>query len=424
MGQMLARPFPSDERIPISPIRANDVSQTILGRIANRRPEVRPFVDADVRDRLNRIWDKVRGDSLRYEAAIRPILNQLGVGLELVGEMRPSAKGGLEARYRIVDLRTAGMIAQSDWVEIAPRLGLSYASVTWDDGLRAAAKKAIEKLPALAVVHDDGITDGERGGQGILGRWIGMTFQNHLVEQGRNSLASHSVRLAADIAPPPDRGAKSAFLLTGTYNIYPSHLEVTLRLTGAEAWAERLYIERSSMPEGGRNLEDKRGRSLLEDHFPGPFGLTMLSPKGHAPYYKIGEKLSFSLGLAKTAEVYCFAADRTGIARLFPNARHPNAALPGGRSFRLPEDAEPGSCWAITEPPEISIIKCFALSPESARRLPPALTDLGQEIVPSLDEQGLLGAFRQATGGQLSEASLVATVVQERLSKPECVIEK
>ena len=138
------------------------------------------------------------------------------------------------------------------------------------------------------------------------------------------------------------------------------------------------------------------------DAVPVPLGLTLTTPKGSAPIYRVQDLLQLAVTASQDAYVYCYYRDHNGtIARVFPNRFQPDPYAVAGRSFAIPS-RESAFDIVFERPGAEEEVICLASYQEVGLRLPDYLkvADLTPLPVGSLDELA-------ATFGQIDSTGLV-----------------
>ncbi len=148
-----------------------------------------------------------------------------------------------------------------------------------------------------------------------------------------------------------------------------------------------------------------------KDAVPVPLGLTLTTPKGSAPIYRVQDLLQLAVTASQDAYVYCYYRDHNGtIARVFPNRFQPDPYAVAGRSFAIPSQ-ESAFDIVFERPGAEEEVICLASYQEVGLRLPDTLkvADLTPLPVGSLDELA-------ATFGQIDSTGLVQARLPIRVS--------
>ena len=126
---------------------------------------------------------------------------------------------------------------------------------------------------------------------------------------------------------------------------------------------------------------------------------------------RIGESLDLILRADREAWTYCFyrQSDRRWV-RIFPNPYQPEARLTAGRAVPMAGKAAAFDLKA-TGPEGVELVKCFAAKRPLAAELPAELAAMRTEPLDATWDGRLVQAFRRLKDTDLSESSLVVTVL-------------
>jgi peptidoglycan hydrolase-like protein with peptidoglycan-binding domain/curli biogenesis system outer membrane secretion channel CsgG len=137
---------------------------------------------------------------------------------------------------------------------------------------------------------------------------------------------------------------------------------------------------------------------------PNPLTLTLATPNGANPVYRVDQSLELTAIASQDSYVYCYYQDGGGtVTRIFPNQFEPDAHVIAGRPLAIPGAARFDIVFDRSGAREA--VACLASAAEVGLRLPPPLKtpDLQPMPVGSLDE--VVAAYR-ALDGVLAEARL------------------
>lgn len=141
-----------------------------------------------------------------------------------------------------------------------------------------------------------------------------------------------------------------------------------------------------------------------------PLQISMTTPKGVAPVYRLKEQLSMTVTTSRDAYVYCYYQDARGsVARIFPNKFRPNALINANNPLDLPGNNSRFGIIFDTAGAKEEVL-CVASTQEVGLRLPNKLKqkDLSPLPVSSLDE--LVGAYRKVASSGVTNARLSISV--------------
>jgi peptidoglycan hydrolase-like protein with peptidoglycan-binding domain/curli biogenesis system outer membrane secretion channel CsgG len=139
---------------------------------------------------------------------------------------------------------------------------------------------------------------------------------------------------------------------------------------------------------------------------PNPLTLTLATPGGTSPTYRLNQPLEMTVIASQDAYLYCYYQDaKGGIARIFPNQFQPDPYVQAGRAVDIPgQDA--GFDIVFDQVGAREEVACLASPRELGLNLPAELktADLRPMPVESLDD--LIEAFRRLDRVTLIEARL------------------
>jgi len=145
---------------------------------------------------------------------------------------------------------------------------------------------------------------------------------------------------------------------------------------------------------------------------PLPLQVSMTTPKGSRPTYRVRESLAMTVTTSRDAYLYCYYSDANGtVARIFPNKFAPDSYVAANKPTAIPgKDARYGIVF--DKPGASEEILCLASEREVGLRLPDALKqqDLTPLPVASLDD--VAAAYRRADTTRTAEARLPITIAK------------
>jgi len=137
-----------------------------------------------------------------------------------------------------------------------------------------------------------------------------------------------------------------------------------------------------------------------------PLQVSMTTPKGPRPTYRVRESLAMTVTTSRDAYLYCYYEDANGtVARIFPNKFTPDSYVSANRPTAIPgKDARYGIVF--DKPGASEEVLCLASEREVGLRLPDALKqkDLTPLPVGSLDD--VVQAYRKADTTRTADARL------------------
>lgn len=145
---------------------------------------------------------------------------------------------------------------------------------------------------------------------------------------------------------------------------------------------------------------------------PAPLRVTMTTPKGLSPTYRVREALAMTVTTSQDAYLYCYYSDAGGtVARIFPNKFTPDSYVTANRPTSIPgKNARFGIVF--DKPGATEEVLCVASEREAGLRLPDRLKqqDLAPLPVSSLDE--MVQAYRQTGAKRVADARLSIKVAK------------
>jgi peptidoglycan hydrolase-like protein with peptidoglycan-binding domain/curli biogenesis system outer membrane secretion channel CsgG len=139
---------------------------------------------------------------------------------------------------------------------------------------------------------------------------------------------------------------------------------------------------------------------------PLPLQVSMTTPKGRKPVYRVRESLAMTVTTSRDAYLYCYYSDANGtVARIFPNKFAPDSYVAANRPTAIPGKSG-GFGIIFDKPGATEEVLCLASEREIGLRLPDSLKqkDLAPLPVASLDD--VAAAYRKAGPGRTADARL------------------
>lgn len=442
-GQVAVEP-PDPAELPIAGTVAQDVLDDALAALVRAAAELRSearltaIVQGALRDRIAQIWRDTADKDAR-QAASDALLKAASVDLKLVGAFR-CLTGALEARLRLLSVGVPGLASQTGWERLADRCDQTAAAAVTLDGFIASAAEALAPdLAGARMLYYHGLTRGESGVHTAFGREVARRLAAALIDRRdrvyRGALAGglraeridyghaawERIAAGADAVTALVGADSERFLLEGSYTLQGdgrgSFLVFLRGQDGDRPWQRPVHGLPADLD---REAPLPRPLELFAEAVPGPFGLRLVSDRGEAPDYRIGEDLRFGIALGTEAYVQCFTADdQENVARILPNRFLPLARLGVHDTLLLlpdqltPEGYPAGSRirWPLREPPGVMVIKCVASSRPILPRLPADLQDLSSALLEGMTVARLLEVLRSSLDpNDRDEASLTVTV--------------
>lgn len=422
-------PFRRDD-LPVGPAAADGFNDALLAALVRQadgryafvgRRELAPVI-ADLEqtgqgldDPVAAIAPNARADVLIL-GALSPASSGLGLAYKAMGvakELRgqvlaatqprtvpmPEAGAGLhiDAALERLARELANAAADARTVRLA---GIRYQAT----GIETPLARYLEErlVTALTAAY----------GKLAIGRAIAIT---------RAALTAEQVaRMRGVDAAPRDLAAANAdkqpdaYNLSGSYWDFGDGVQLVVTLHGADGRtvAGTQHIAAASLPPGLARRPPADFQALRENDNLGDIKLTLSSDRGRHPSYRIGEKMNLLIRLGRTAWLYCYYLQADGATvRIFPNAHHRVARLDGGRLHTIPGELFPFDL-NVTEPAGAELLKCFAANRDVAAELPAELRAPDSKLVPPALAQRLPLVFQALRNAEVSEASMVMTVVR------------
>ena len=143
-----------------------------------------------------------------------------------------------------------------------------------------------------------------------------------------------------------------------------------------------------------------------------PLSVSVTTPKGPSPTYKVKEALAMTVTTSRDAFIYCYYSDANGsIARVFPNRFSPDPYVAGGKSTTIPGK---NSRFGIVfdEPGAEEEVLCIASERELGRRLPDDLKKEALKPLPIESLDDVATEFRKVDPKSVKEARLSIRVAK------------
>lgn len=142
---------------------------------------------------------------------------------------------------------------------------------------------------------------------------------------------------------------------------------------------------------------------------PRPATLTVVTDRGSAGRYKVGETMQVLISSDRQTEVYCFYQSASGeIVRVFPTRFSPHATLKAKQLLKLP-GSQPFS-FQFDRKHSREEVRCLGLDSSMAGKLPKLLRGSGFEPLPVSSLDALVETIRGAAGEEVSVGKVVVTV--------------
>jgi curli biogenesis system outer membrane secretion channel CsgG len=141
--------------------------------------------------------------------------------------------------------------------------------------------------------------------------------------------------------------------------------------------------------------------------------LTLTTPRGPRPGYRVGETMVVAVQPTQDAYVYCYYQDSTGtVARIFPNRFQPDPFLRAGTRVEIPPAGTKSFALRFDKPGGSEAVACLGADREIGLRLPNRLKaqDLEPLPVSGLDE--VASQFREMPGARVDDARLAVEVMR------------
>ena len=142
---------------------------------------------------------------------------------------------------------------------------------------------------------------------------------------------------------------------------------------------------------------------------PKPPVLNVVTDRGGAPRYKVGEVMQVLVSSDRQAEVFCFYQSAAGeIVRVFPTRFASDATLKAKQLLKLP-GSQPFS-FQFDRRNSREEVRCLGLDTSVAAKLPKLLGGAGFEPLPVASMNALVDTIRRTAGEDISVGGVVVTV--------------
>jgi serine/threonine-protein kinase len=142
---------------------------------------------------------------------------------------------------------------------------------------------------------------------------------------------------------------------------------------------------------------------------PKPPTLTVVTDRGSAPRYKVGDTMTLTVSIERQAEVFCFYQSAAGeIMRVFPNRFSPDATVKAKQALRLPGNQP--FAFKFDRKNSREEVRCLGLDTSMAARLPKLLGGSGFETLPYATMNALIDTIRRTAGDEVAVGGVVVTV--------------
>lgn len=137
--------------------------------------------------------------------------------------------------------------------------------------------------------------------------------------------------------------------------------------------------------------------------------LTVVTDRGTAPRYKVGETMQVTVNSDRQTELYCFYKGSSGgIVRVFPTRFAPDATIKPRQPVKLP-GKQPFS-FQFDKPRINEEVRCLGIDSATAAKLPKVFGGAGFEPVPAASFTALIDLVRQTAGEDVAMGGVVVTV--------------
>ena len=142
---------------------------------------------------------------------------------------------------------------------------------------------------------------------------------------------------------------------------------------------------------------------------PKPPVLNVVTDRGGAPRYKVGEVMQVLVSSDRQTEVFCFYQSAAGeIVRVFPTRFASDATLKARQLLKLP-GSQPFS-FQFDRKNSREEVRCLGLDTSVAAKLPKLLGGAGFEPLPVASLNALVDTIRRTAGEDISVGGVVVTV--------------
>lgn len=422
-------------KIPISTKVAEEFNEQLLASLLQKSKGRHQFI---ARNALKTIISDMSETGALDEPgddAIAALMKRArDVDILIEGRMRLEGKK-IFLVYKAVQMDGA-IVAQTKpaVIELKPQtIAARNDLLTLDQAVLAAAKKLSESINDITELRLGGIRYQTTGIQPEFGRFLQERMAAGLEEAYSNVLSQRRIKVrnlkigknvrgiavqARKLKDAHATDSATSYLFTGSYWLLGDIIELRFNLKNKEnlstSWIGRI---RKSVVAGLQLKPKSDFEDLRENDGLGPFRFQLTSGRGKDPTYKIGDNLDLLMRLEEDSWAYCFYHQADGkVIQILPNppfwqmlaqplfAKHKAHVMPGKTTF--PFDL------TFVPPVGRELVKCFAVSRNVTKELPPALQGRSLEPLPKNMVKGLSRRFRQLPHAGVVEASLVITVTK------------
>jgi TolB-like protein len=421
------------------PIRT-DVAESlndVLMQALNKRSRGRYRLVA--RSELSTIMSDVEQTGASdYDGVINRLMeNAASIDVLITGTIRP-ATGGVNLSYKAIDLEgNVIVVTTQKLIELSEdQLSLSKTVLTLEAALDQAAKHFAYQVSDLMILVPKGVRYQSSGAQPDVGRYIEEKFVTQLVSEYDSVITDRRLRVQRpralppmqhrgltikhkQLAPEPSR-PEGVYELEGSYWNFADAVEVRLSLLGSNdesiAWSER--VQKASFPAGLVFEPPEDLQQLRDTDEAGAIDLYLSTSHGEDPVYRVGDNIELVMRSSQDAWLYCFYRQANGeTIQILPNAYMSQSRdLPTLRADRetvIPDARIFPFAFEVTEPLGAEIVKCFATNRDITRQLPESFRGESLDpISPSLVQQ-MSRLVRRSSDAEVTEASVVITVVEK-----------
>jgi hypothetical protein len=241
-----------------------------------------------------------------------------------------------------------------------------------------------ERFVSAALVRNGYLSSGDTAGQPLSDAISRYQAENDLVPTGQINFDLYYRLLANDSRHPTGR------LATTSTTAVP----VAAALPAVPAQAPQ---EPTQAPQ---------------EPVQAPPPLTVSSPRGPRPAYRVGDTMVVTVQPARDAFVYCYYRDSGGtVARIFPNRYQPDSFLRGGTQTEVPPPGTKSFAIRFDRAGGQEQVACLGANQEVGLRLPDRLKARDLEPLPVATLDDIAAQFRQAAHTDVSDARLNVEVM-------------
>ncbi|HYZ21898.1 MAG TPA: DUF4384 domain-containing protein [Rhodopila sp.] len=240
-----------------------------------------------------------------------------------------------------------------------------------------------QKFVSAALVRTGYLNSADGAGQPLSGAISRYQAENDLVPTGQINFDLYYRLLASDARHPTARPVAAALPAVPTS-----------------------ALEQSS---GGQSPS---GQFPSGEPSQAPPPLTIGSPRGPRPAYRVGDTMVVTVQPARDAFVYCYYRDSGGtVARIFPNRYQPDAFLHGGAQIEVPPPGTRSFAIRFDKAGGQEQVACLGANQEVGLRLPERLKARDLAPLPAVSLDDIAAQFRQTANTDVSDARLTVEVM-------------